>query len=157
MNLTQWALKHQIPYAAVEDLRRLFGVVNTDPVQHPGESEAAVQNRVGLEASKKGCRLWRNNVGAGMLDNGEFIRWGIANESTQMNKLTKSSDLIGIRPLMITPQHVGTVVGVFLAREIKPGGWVYSGTEHEIGQLSFMELVASLGGDAAFAIGEGTI
>ena len=37
--------------------------------------EAEVQNQVRLLASKEGWRLWRNNVGAGELQNGSFVRW----------------------------------------------------------------------------------
>ena len=157
MNLNQWGIKHAVPYTAIVDLRRMFGMDTNPPATIEGESETAVQNRVRLEASRAGARLWRNNVGAGMLDAGSFIRWGLVNDSKQMNSRLKSSDLIGIKPLVITQAHVGTTVGVFLAREVKEGGWKYSGTDREAAQLKFLELVASLGGDAAFATGEGTI
>ena len=103
MNLNEWAIRWQIPYEAVEDLRRGLGIANDSvPGVTVGESEAAVQNRIRLEASHKGLRIWRNNVGAGMMDDGTFIRWGIANDSKQMNNHIKSSDLIGIRPVVIT-------------------------------------------------------
>jgi hypothetical protein len=46
---------------------------------------------------------------------------------------------------------------VYLTREIKEADWVFSGTEHELAQLKYLELVASLGGDASFATAEGTI
>jgi len=157
MNLTEWAIKHQVPYAAVEDLRRSFGMVTDPAATVAGESEVAVQNRVRLEASRNGCRLWRNNVGATYTDDGSFLRYGLVNDSQQMNAKIKSSDLVGIKPLLIKPEHVGSIIGVFLAREIKEGGWVYTGTDREAAQLKFLKLVASLGGDAAFATGEGTI
>lgn len=160
MNLTQWGIKWGIPIEAVQDLRREFGLVNTDPV--PGnltESEAAVQVRIRLEASKKGCRIWRNNVGA--YDErhppSPGSRWGLANDSKQMNALIKSSDLIGIRPLLITQGHVGNIIGQFLAREVKKSAWSYSGDKREEAQLNFLNLVASLGGDAAFANSVGTL
>lgn len=121
------------------------------------ESEAAIQVRVRLEATRLGCRLFRNNVGAATLANGSFIRWGLANETQAMNKQIKSSDLIGIRPLVILPEHVGKTIGQFLAREIKPPGWVYTGRGREEAQQRFLMLVESLGGDACFATGEGTI
>lgn len=158
MSIYQWAIKWGVPIEAVEDLRRQFGLVNTDPVAPSiGNNEAAVQSRVRLEASRKGARLWRNNVGATMDDKGNFIRYGLANDSKQMNTVIKSSDLIGIRPLKITPEMVGTTVGQFMAREIKEPTWRYSGTAREEAQLKFLELIASLGGDACFAIDEGTI
>lgn len=160
MNLAQWAIKHGIPPEAVQDLRREFGLVSTDPL--PGsitESEAAVQTRIRLEASKKGCRLWRNNVGAfdARFPPSPGTRWGLCNETKAMNENIKSSDLIGIRPLLITQGHVGQIVGQFIAREVKAGDWGYSGTAREQAQLKFLELVAGLGGDAAFANSEGTI
>ena len=157
MNLNQWAIKWNVPYTAVEDLRRQMGELNTDPPVVPGQSEAAVQSVVRLEASRMGKRLWRNNVGAGNLENGSFLRWGIANDSAKLNKIIKSSDLIGIEPVTVRPHHVGTTLGVFLSREIKPTGWHYSGNAHEQAQLKWLQLIASMGGNAAFATGEGTL
>lgn len=157
MNLYQWAIRWQIPATAVDDLRREFGIMNTEPHPVSGESEAAVQTRVRLEASRKGGRIWRNNVGATMDDHGNFIRYGLCNDSKQMNRQIKSSDLIGLRPVTVTQEHVGTTIGQFVAREIKPEGWQYTGTDREQSQLKFLELVASLGGDAAFANSEGTL
>jgi len=91
-NLNQWAIKWGVPFEAVEDLRRELGVSVFEPSPQLGESEAAVQTRVRLEASRKGCRLWRNNLGATMDDKGNFIRYGLANESRQMNNYIKSHD-----------------------------------------------------------------
>lgn len=157
MNLSEWAIRWKIPFEAVEDLRRQFGAVNTEPSPREGESEAAVQNRIRLEASRAGARIWRNNVGATYTDDGSFIRYGLANDSQQMNKLVKSSDLIGIKPVRIGPQHINLVLGIFVAREVKPENWQYSGTDREQAQLRFLELVASMGGDACFATSEGTL
>lgn len=157
MNLTQWTIKWGIPYEAVEDLRREFGAISTEPNHQVGESEGAVQNRIRLEASRKGLRIWRNNVGACMDQNNNFIRYGLANDSKKMNDLIKSSDLIGLRPVNIQQHHVGQVIGQFVAREVKAGNWSYTGTKREEAQLRFLELVASLGGDAAFANSEDTL
>lgn len=157
MNLTQWAIKWGVPYEAVEDLRAEFGAINTDPKPIEGDSEAAVQARVRLEASRKGLRLWRNNVGACVDENNNFIRYGLANDSAKMNKAIKSSDLIGIRPVAIEQHHVGVILGQFVAREVKPSDWRYTGSAREEAQLKFLELIAALGGDAAFANEEGTL
>lgn len=159
MNLNEWAIKWGIPFEAVEDLRRELGAipVKTTPLNYSDKSEAAVQNIVKLEASKKSIWLTRNNSGAGYMSDGRFIRWGLSNESEKMNKKIKSSDLIGIRPIRIEQRHVGQVIGQFVARETKPGYWKFSANDHENAQLKFLELVLSLGGDAAFANSEGTL
>jgi hypothetical protein len=157
MNLNQWAIKWGVPFEAIQDLRYQFGIINTDVPLKTGESETAIQTRVRLEASQKGSRLWRNNVGAFRNETGAFIRFGLLNDSKQLNKNIKSSDLIGIKPILITHEHVGQLIGQFLAREIKPSDWKYTGTDREKAQLKFIELIASLGGDACFAINEGTL
>lgn len=121
-------------------------------------SEIAISNIVKLEASQKGHRLWRNNVGATYTTRGDFLRYGLANESANMNAIIKSADLIGIRRVLITQAMVGTVIGQFLSREIKSGNWKFSKkSEHDAAQLAWAELINSLGGDACFALGEGTI
>ena len=119
-------------------------------------SEASVAARVRLEASRLGIRLWRNNVGAGKLTNGTFIRFGLANESTQMNTHIKSADLIGIRPILIGPEHVGLTIGQFVSRECKHPGWRYAGDAHEIAQKRWADLINILGGNASFVTGEGS-
>lgn len=120
-------------------------------------SEAAQQALVRLEASRKGLVLWRNNVGVLVDERGVPVRFGLANDSAAVNRSIKSADLVGIRPLLITPAHVGSVVGQFVSREVKAEGWRYTGTERERAQLRWAELVLSLGGDAAFATGEGSL
>lgn len=158
-NLHAWALRWGVPRAALADLESIMGVgfALPGPGSPPGTSEAAVQTLVRLEATRKGCRLWRNNVGAGELADGSFLRWGLANDSKEMNKNVKSGDLIGIAPRRVEQQHVGQVWGVFLSREIKPAGWQFSGTPREVAQRRWIELVLALGGDACFATGEGTL
>ena len=117
-------------------------------------NEADVQNLVRLAASKLGVRLFRNNVGASLLANGSFVRWGLANDSAEMNRVIKSADLIGIRPVVITPEHVGTTLGQFVSREIKAPNWIARDTDRERAQRAWATLVNSLGGDAAFTSGE---
>jgi len=152
-----WAIKWGVPLQAINELMDTLGVGLKDLPYQDGRSEAAVASRVRLEAAQKGLHLWRNNVGACMDDRGNFIRYGLANDSKRLNEVLKSSDLIGIRKVLITPDLVGQYMGQFVARETKPEGWTYSGTDHEVAQLRFLELVALYGGDAAFATGEGTL
>ena len=157
MNLNQWAIKWGVPFEAIQDLRGQMGLVATDPNRIQGMSEAAVQANITLEASTGGGRLWRNNVGA-LLDKRDVpVRYGLCNTSPQMNKLIKSSDLIGIMPVLITESMVGATIGQFTARECKEAAWVYTGTEHEVAQLKFLELVTRLGGNAAFANNTGSL
>lgn len=157
MNLHQWALRHGVTQHALEDLMREFGAFHTDPPAEGGLSEAAISNVIRLEATHKGKRLFRNNVGAGFLQDGSFIRWGLANDTARVNDHCKSSDLIGISGEVITSADVGQPRGRFVAREVKRENWRWCGDDHETAQLRFLELIASYGGDAAFSQGEGTL
>lgn len=157
IHLNEWAIRWNINPEAIEDLRRIMGSINTDLIAPGGDSEAAIQTLIRLEASRKGLRLWRNNVGATTTDDGGFVRYGLCNESKAMNETIKSSDLIGIRPVRIEQHHVGQILGQFVAREVKRAGWRYRGDKRELAQLRFLELVLSLGGDAGFANSEGSI
>ena len=157
MIFAAWAARWHIPPAAMADLQtNLLGLDGT-PGSPVGKSEAAVQNQVRLEASRKGGRLWRNNVGAGYSEDGSFMRWGLANDSANVNRVIKSADLIGLRPVRIEQKHVGLVLGQFVSREIKTAGWRYAGTDREVAQLNWATLVNTLGGDARFATSEGTL
>jgi hypothetical protein len=120
-------------------------------------SESAVLNIVRAEATRKGLRLWRNNVGACYTARGDFIRYGLANGSAAENSIVKSADLIGIRPIVITQQHIGYTIGQFVSREIKAANWRYTGTEREAAQLRWAELILALGGDSGFTTAEGSL
>ena len=116
-------------------------------------SESNVQSRVKLIAAAMGAWLMRNNSGAFADETGRQVRFGLGNDSPRINKVFKSSDLIGIRPVVITPDMVGRTVGIFYARECKPEGWRYAGTDREKAQKRFIDRVNELGGDAAFTDG----
>lgn len=120
-------------------------------------TESDVSNLVRLEAARLGITLWRNNNGAFEDKTGRVIRFGLGNDSAKVSRNFKSSDLIGIRPILITPEHVGMIIGQFVAREIKRPGWKYTGTAQEIGQSNFLQFVISKGGDAAFTDREGSL
>lgn len=155
--INAWAKKWGVPAAAIADLAAHLGALTPDPAVPRTRlpiTEATVQARIRIEASVKGVRLWRNNLGACVDAKGNYLRYGLANDSPAMNAVIKSSDLIGIRPVTLPD---GRIIGQFVAREIKSGAWCYTGTPQEKAQLNFLELVASMGGDAQFANGEGTI
>lgn len=111
-------------------------------------SETDVSNYARLRESERGGRLFRNNTGAGTLQNGSFIRWGLANDSQRLNEHIKSADLIGIRPIEINDSHIGSTIGQFLSFEAKRPGWKFSGNAHEMAQLRWGQLIISLGGIA---------
>ena len=148
--LDDWAERWGIPADAITDL---LACIDAPPGPPGNGSEARVLSVVRLEESRKGARLFRNNVGACYDQHGNFIRYGLANDSTALNKRIKSSDLIGIRPVLIEPGHVGSMMGQFVARECKRQGWRYTGTPREQAQARFLTLIESLGGDAQFTTG----
>jgi hypothetical protein len=121
------------------------------------DSESAVKAKIRLEAANKGLRLWRNNCGAVTTDTGSFVRFGLANESAAVNSRLKSADLIGIRPVVITPDMVGKLIGQFISVEVKREGWQYSGTEEEEAQVRWMQLIRDFGGDARIITKAGTL
>lgn len=148
MNLYTWGMRWRVPNAAMQELTELFGISsNLNP---NNISEAAIQQQIRLRASQQGARLWRNNVGVMFNDVGVPVRFGLCNESAAMNKQMKSSDLIGITPIVITSQYVGQTLGVFTAYEVKRGDWSYKGNKREIAQLNFIQLVSTMGGIARF-------
>jgi len=150
--ISRWAEKWGVSSAALDDLRA--SITSTDPAVSTEGSEAGVLSRVRLEASQKGIRLFRNNIGAATDERGHYVRFGLCNDSPQISKILKSSDLIGIRPVRLPD---GGLIGQFVAREIKKPGWKYTGAGREKAQLNFLQLIKSFGGDACFATGEGTI
>lgn len=122
-------------------------------------NEAEVQGLIRVEAMKVACQLWRNNVGvARTIDPKTFrpsqpIRYGLCNETPEQNKILKSSDLIGIQTITITPDMVGQQIGVFTSIEVKAPDWNPNKTldAHETAQLAWINLVKSRGGKAGFA------
>lgn len=155
MILDQWAQMWGVSAEAVKDLKHRFGMINTDPLFNSDMSEEGVKSRIRLTASQKGYRLLRNNVGACKDHKGRLIRYGLANDSAQMNKMIKSSDLIGIKPTLITPDMFGQTIGQFVAIECKHANWRWGeDPDRERAQLKFIEIVVGLGGLAFFATGD---
>ena len=144
-NLHDWARKWGLSVECLRDLQITLGTY-TPPLAPDapgvGKSEAWAQSALRIEASRKGVKLFRNNVGALADKTGRLVRYGLANDSAAQNAMLKSGDLIGIRP-----------DGIFVSREMKSPGWQYTGTEREVAQLNWINLINSCGGDAAFATG----
>ncbi len=113
--------------------------------------EAAVQTHARLEIARSGALVWRNNVGACTDDTGRVIRYGLGNDSAQLNRVIKSSDLIGCVPVVIQPHHVGMTIGAFLAVECKHPDWhLTPGDQRGQAQAKFIDLVRSVGGLGGF-------
>jgi hypothetical protein len=117
-------------------------------------TEQDTQNIVRLDAAMRGVLLWRNNVGAVRTETGRIIRYGLANDSTRVNREIKSSDLIGITPKIITQDQVGSLVGIFTAIEVKRPDWTFNNRDkREIAQKKYIDLVNNMGGIAYFSTG----
>jgi len=151
-NIRTWAKRWGIPPQALQEL---YGIGGDDvPTSAPaGMSETALTQRVRLEATRRGQRLWRNNNGACVDDKGRHIRYGLANDSHQLNDRLKSSDLIGVTPHVVTPEDVGNTHGIITCYECKRPGWKYSNTAREQAQLAWLVLITRMGGIAKFVQG----
>ena len=112
--------------------------------------ESEIQQLIQIEAAKTGTILLRNNSGSLLDKNNRPIRFGLGNVSAKQNKDFKSSDLIGITPVVITKEMVGVTIAIFTAIEVKKEGWKYKGDERENGQNNFINWVKKLGGLAGF-------
>lgn len=118
-------------------------------------NERDAQDAVRLEASQRGVRLWRNNVGAVTTEDGRHIRYGLANDSSRMNAEVKSADLIGITPVVVTADMVGQTIGVFTSIEVKGPNWTPGQADARTkAQRHWQQLVRALGGIARFSKGK---
>lgn len=114
-------------------------------------SEAVNQQQARLIMARAGAQAWRNNSGACLDETGRLIRYGLGNDSAQLNAHIKSSDLIGCTPTLITPDMVGYHLGVFTALEIKPSGWKLTpGDKRGNAQDKFHQIVRDACGFAGF-------
>ena len=80
-------------------------------------SEHEIQQRIRLACGRGAVRLWRNNTGALVDQQGRLARFGLCKGS---------SDLIGLRSLEITPEMAGQRVAQFVALEVKTASGVVS-------------------------------
>lgn len=114
-------------------------------------NESAVQSRTRADFAYIGP-VWRNNVGACEDATGRLIRYGLGNDSAQLNKVIKSSDLICITPVTAFVQSFGwCTLGVFTALECKRSDWhMTPGDQRAAAQLAFHDIVRANGGFAGF-------
>lgn len=114
-------------------------------------TESPVQNHARLNIANAGGVVWRNNVGVLKDETGRTVRFGLCNDSKQLNQQIKSSDLIGIMPVLIQPHHVGRVMGIFTAIECKAPGWyLTAGDARGHAQAKYHKIVKDHGGFAGF-------
>jgi hypothetical protein len=97
-------------------------------------SEQELQQRIRLELGNGPVRLWRNNVGALRDERGRLVTYGLCKGS---------SDLIGLRQVLIGPEHLGQTLAVFTAIETKG-----KRTRTTPEQIAFVETVGAAGGRA---------
>ena len=164
MTYNEWAQRN--PQAAAE----LAQVTAQQPAidsAFAGHDEAYAQQQARFAISRAGGLSWRNNVGAtpAKIETNcpkcrfhfeiqqRMVRYGLANDSHQLNSVIKSSDLIGVMPRLITPELVGTTIGQFIAVECKRPGWNYTGKGREVQQQAFLTAVMAKGGAAEFSTG----
>lgn len=147
----QWAQRNNVPRPVLDELLLVLGlnepIASKTPVILTYKTEVSVMQQVRLEATRRGARLFRNNVGVATED-GRVIRYGLCNESSQVNNVCKSSDLIGITPVVC---GCGQRYGVFTAYEVKKPTWKFlESDKRAVAQLNFVKLINSLGGIARF-------
>lgn len=163
-NLADWAAKHRVSLDALGELYAAFGYIPelANGVVE-GDAENLVQAKVRLVGPLHGFSLYRNNVGATKAKcpscgtPSQPVRYGLANDSAALNKIVKSSDLIGwhsetwLHPETFQP----TKVARFVAIECKRADWPGYNPEdpHERAQQRWLELVVSSGGIGRFSTG----
>lgn len=113
--------------------------------------EGSVSDRTMLEVARLGGLPQRNNVGACLDQSGRLIRYGLMNASKKQNEKIKSSDIIAVQPVLITPDMVGQTIGVYVALETKHSDWhMTPGDTHAQAQAEYHRVVRLHGGRAGF-------
>jgi len=88
------------------------------------------------------------------MESGNYVRYGLANDSKQLGDQLKSGDLIGWRMVVIDASMVGKCIAQFVSVECKSGDWtpppVDTKDEAAAAQYRWAELVNSEGGYAIF-------
>lgn len=157
MTLLEWLVKWNIPPLALKELCETCLHVGPPEDDTSEGVEAPVQRDLRLEAARMGKYLFRNNKGAGRMESGNFVRYGLANDSKKLSDTVKSADLIGLETIFVTIEMVleavaqglpGYKVGRFLSVEAKKPSWKFSGSLEDMAQLKWATFVNDTGGRA---------
>ena len=113
-------------------------------------SERRIQSEILLALTELGLSGWRQNVGTGWAGDVQKLKDGsvlIRNPRPLHSGLCRgSSDIIGLRQLIITPEMIGQTIAQFAAIEVKqPGSYPSKEQRH------FLEFVQGKGGLAVVA------
>lgn len=104
-------------------------------------SETPLLNEIRKAATLEcNARLFRNNVGIATYPGGEKVAYGLQ---------PGSSDLIGWRSIIITPDMVGQRVAIFASIEAKAGKGV--ATKKQIAWLKAVDEAGGIAGEARSA------
>ena len=151
-SLFEWSEKYRVSPDAFAELLRIIDPPSTGIDSAPQGSEAAVQADIRVFASRRGCALWRNNSGSLQDSTGRWVRFGLGNDSKRINEVWKSPDLVGINPVRIGLEHVGSIIGQFWAVEVKESGWNFNPKDaHQCAQRNCLRTVNAMGGRGQFA------
>lgn len=117
------------------------------------KDEGTVSQEIQIGGMHLKSNLLRNNSGACMDETGRLVRYGLGNISKQHTERVKSSDLIGITSIVVTPEMVGQTLGIFTAVEVKRESWKLDKklNKKEQAQFNFIQWVKSMGGFAGFS------
>lgn len=160
MNRVQeWIARWVLPEQQAEALADLQIRLMPDPVHEYSadelrKSEAYATSVIRIEAGKRRVLMMRNNVGALQDAQGRWVRYGLMNESRQLNERIKSADWIALESFTVTPLMVGMRLARPLSIEVKHPGWrPGEDPEREGAQFAWQVLWESFGGRAVFATG----
>lgn len=150
-DIQTWLQAYVHPSLHAQALADLAALYASDTPAAGTGSESTVQAATVRLSGQHRQRLWRNNSGAAVDDQGRQIRYGLGNTSKRINAVMKSSDYIGITTITIQPHHVGQRLGVFTALEFKKPGWTLTaGDKRGQAQSAFGQIVIGAGGIFSF-------
>lgn len=157
--LSDWANRHAIGDQAMAELYAIMGYQPELPTEIEGNAEESyVQSVVRLAAPIQGYNLGRNNRGALKNEAGVPIRFGWLNDTSALDKVCKTGDLLGYQSGWFRDYETcePVKVAVFAMVECKKAKWAgYNpNNERENAQMRAIQMVLAGGGIAGFTKGE---